>query len=53
VSGALGSVSSPKTKKYGTVNVVTSSINMMIDKFGIHLQATVMDFLDTLNEPAK
>ena len=29
------------------------SINMMIDKFGIHLQATVMDFLDTLNEPAK
>ncbi len=27
-------------------------INMMIDKFGIHLQATVMDFLDTLNEPA-
>lgn len=29
------------------------SINMMIDKFSIHLQATVMDFLDTLNEPAK
>ncbi|MFD2523151.1 MotA/TolQ/ExbB proton channel family protein [Emticicia soli] len=29
------------------------SINMMIDKFGIHLQATVMDFLDTLNEPIK
>jgi biopolymer transport protein ExbB len=28
-------------------------INMMIDKFGIHLQATVMDFLDTLNEPAR
>lgn len=28
-------------------------INMMIDKFSIHLQATVMDFLDTLNEPAK
>ncbi|KPM47471.1 MotA/TolQ/ExbB proton channel family protein [Jiulongibacter sediminis] len=27
-------------------------INMMIDKFSIHLQATVMDFLDTLNEPA-
>lgn len=27
-------------------------INMMIDKFGINLQATVMDFLDTLNEPA-
>ncbi len=29
------------------------SINMMIDKFGIHLQATVMDFLDTLNEPVR
>lgn len=29
------------------------SINMMIDKFGINLQATVMDFLDTLNEPMK
>ncbi len=28
-------------------------INMMIDKFGIHLQATVMDFLDTLNEPVR
>ncbi|RYU94955.1 MotA/TolQ/ExbB proton channel family protein [Emticicia agri] len=28
-------------------------INMLIDKFGIHLQATVMDFLDTLNEPAR
>lgn len=28
-------------------------INMMIDKFGIDLQATVMDFLDTLNEPIK
>jgi biopolymer transport protein ExbB len=28
-------------------------INMMIDKFGINLQATVMDFLDTLNEPMK
>lgn len=28
-------------------------INMMIDKFSIYLQATVMDFLDTLNEPAK
>jgi biopolymer transport protein ExbB len=28
-------------------------INMMIDKFSIHLQATVMDFLDTLNEPLK
>jgi len=28
-------------------------INMMIDKFGILLQATVMDFLDTLNEPVK
>ncbi|MCR9066429.1 MAG: MotA/TolQ/ExbB proton channel family protein [Cytophagales bacterium] len=27
-------------------------INMMIDKFSINLQATVMDFLDTLNEPA-
>lgn len=29
------------------------SINMMIDKFGINLQATVMDFLDTLNEPVR
>jgi biopolymer transport protein ExbB len=28
------------------------SINMMTDKFSINLQATVMDFLDTLNEPA-
>lgn len=28
-------------------------INMMIDKFGIDLQGTVMDFLDTLNEPVK
>jgi biopolymer transport protein ExbB len=28
-------------------------INMMIDKFGINLQATVMDFLDTLNEPVR
>lgn len=28
------------------------SINMMIDKFSINLQAVVMDFLDTLNEPA-
>ena len=28
-------------------------INMMIDKFGIHLQATVIDFLDTLNEPVR
>lgn len=27
-------------------------INMMTDKFSINLQATVMDFLDTLNEPA-
>lgn len=26
-------------------------INMMIDKFSINLQATVMDFFDTLNEP--
>lgn len=29
------------------------SINMMIDKFSIHLQATVMDLLDTLNEPVR
>lgn len=28
-------------------------LNMMIDKFGINLQATVMDFLDTLNEPVR
>jgi biopolymer transport protein ExbB len=28
-------------------------LNMLIDKFGIHLQATVMDFLDTLNEPVR
>jgi biopolymer transport protein ExbB len=28
-------------------------INMMIDKFSINLQATVMDFFDTLNEPIK
>jgi biopolymer transport protein ExbB len=28
------------------------SINMMTDKFSINLLATVMDFLDTLNEPA-
>jgi biopolymer transport protein ExbB len=28
-------------------------INMMIDKFSINLQATVMDFFDTLNEPAR
>lgn len=27
------------------------TLNMMIDKFSINLQATVMDFLDTLNEP--
>jgi len=29
------------------------SINMMIDKFSIHLQATVMDLLDTSNEPVR
>jgi biopolymer transport protein ExbB len=29
------------------------SINMMIDKFSINLQATVMDFFDTLNEPIR
>ncbi|MGL4630996.1 MAG: MotA/TolQ/ExbB proton channel family protein [Leadbetterella sp.] len=28
-------------------------INMMIDKFSINLQATVMDFFDTLNEPVR
>ncbi len=28
-------------------------LNMMIDKFSINLQATVMDFFDTLNEPIK
>jgi biopolymer transport protein ExbB len=28
-------------------------INMMIDKFSINLQATVMDFFDTLNEPIR
>ncbi len=28
-------------------------INMMIDKFSIHLQSTVMDFFDTLNEPTR
>lgn len=28
------------------------TLNMIIDKFSINLQATVMDFLDTLNEPA-
>jgi biopolymer transport protein ExbB len=28
-------------------------INMMIDKYGINLQSTVMDFLDTLNEPVR
>jgi biopolymer transport protein ExbB len=28
------------------------AINMMVDKFSINLQAVVMDFLDTLNEPA-
>lgn len=28
-------------------------INMMIDKFSINLQATVMDFFDTLNEPGR
>lgn len=27
-------------------------INMMIDKFSIQLQSTVMDFFDTLNEPS-
>ncbi len=29
------------------------SINMIIDKFSINLQATVMDFFDTLNEPVR
>ena len=29
------------------------AINMMIDKYGINLQSTVMDFLDTLNEPVR
>lgn len=29
------------------------AINMMVDKFSINLQATVMDFLDTLNEPVR
>jgi biopolymer transport protein ExbB len=29
------------------------SINMLIDKFSINLQATVMDFFDTLNEPIR
>jgi biopolymer transport protein ExbB len=28
-------------------------INMMIDKFSINLQSTVMDFFDTLNEPTR
>ncbi|MFC3810367.1 MotA/TolQ/ExbB proton channel family protein [Lacihabitans lacunae] len=32
---------------------VYHGINMMIDKFSINLQATVMDFFDTLNEPAR
>lgn len=27
------------------------TLNMLIDKFSINLQATVMDFLDTINEP--
>ena len=29
------------------------AINMMVDKFSINLQATVMDFFDTLNEPIR
>jgi biopolymer transport protein ExbB len=29
------------------------AINMMVDKFSINLQATVMDFFDTLNEPVR
>ncbi len=29
------------------------ALNMMVDKFSINLQATVMDFLDILNEPVR